>query len=397
MKKRRIALVGTYYEESHGDALLFDCVEYLYKKIGKKHKLDIECEVVDILGRNHINYGGNVKQNLKDKVYKNTNLYFLKKIYSDYKRKKFVNMLEKFYLDNFVNVDMIVIVGGGLLKYNIRTNFAPIFDKLINVAKNLDIPVIFNSIGIEGEHNEIDNDYIIIKKALNCDIVKMCSTRDRIDVLEKYIVNSNTVCKKVSDTGVWTSNALKIKKDINSNLIGLNVIVPSRFKDYGKEISEIQLLDFWKSIVLKLDFLGYKYRFFTNGMLQDYKFAEKIIDYCNLDRSLLLDNPKDEFEMVKNISKFKAIIANRLHSCIVAYSLNIPAVGLAWNDKLIYWGNEINLSERFFDYDELNPDNIVFHLVKAMDEGYNQNEKKLFMQTIYEFIEDSFEFLNKGD
>lgn len=269
----------------------------------------------------------------------------------------------------------------------------PVFKVLAEVAEELDIPLIFNAIGIEGNHNSNDKQYKKLKKILNKKCVKMCSTRDRIDVLKEYIDSSDVTCRKVCDTGVWTSEALGIKKDEDSNLIGLNVIIPERFKDYGKNISENDLLEFWKNLSSELLKKGYKIKFFTNGMIADYQFAKKIVDYCHYNQEVLIDIPKDEVEMVKNISKFKAIIANRLHSCIAAYSLDIPAIGLAWNDKLLFWGNEINKNECFFDYNELNYIEIIKQMEYEIKNGYNQEYKKDFKKSVYDFLDQTLDYI----
>ena len=288
---------------------------------------------------------------------------------------------------------MIVIVGGGIFKYSVRTNFVPIFKLIIEIAEKMNIPVIFNAVGIEGIHNEDDKQFKTLEKVINKNIVKMCSTRDRIDVLRKYIHNPETVCQKVADTGVWASEALNVEKDDNSNWIGLNLITPTRYWDYGKKITEEELITFWENTIKCLQDKGYSTKIFVNGMIDDYKFALKVLEHCGLSKDILLENPKNEIEMVNNIAKFKGIIANRLHSCIVAYSLDIPAVGLAWNDKLLYWGEEIKSPELFFDFDKMDYNEVINTLEKAMENGYDQQYKMNFRNSIYNFLEDSIKYI----
>lgn len=384
---KKIKLVGTYYEQSHGDALLFDCVKYIYSEIAKKNNIEIDVEFVDILGKTKINYNNSNTQNSLKKIIKK--IPVLSKCLKKLKNILFIKKIKKFYSKVFEDADLIVIVGGGLFKYNVRTNFAPIFKLIIEIGQKKNIPVVFNAVGIEGKHNSKDKWYKILQKSINKDTVKLCSTRDRIDVLKEYIYNPKTVCEKVADTGVWTSEALKIKKDENSNIIGLNIITPTRFWDYNKGISEDNLLKFWKDIIQELLRKNYNIKIFTNGMIADYNFAKKVVDYCKLKGDILLQSPRNEIEMVKNISNCKAIIANRLHTCISAYSMDIPVIGIAWNDKLLYWGKEIQNDNRFFDFDNLDVKRIISELEKAINDGYDQQYKEQFKKTIYEFIEKS--------
>ena len=395
---KNISLVGTYYEQSHGDALLFDCVKSIFDELGNEHKIDFDFKYVDILGKSKINYdekqGSTEKQRIKQIIKKIKIIYKpLKKVVQYRRNKKQMKFLKNFYYESFKNSDLIVIVGGGVFKYSVRTDFTPIFKLIIEIAENMNIPVIFNAVGVEGVHNKEDKQFKVLEKAINKDIVKMCSTRDRIDVLEKYIHNPKIICKKVADTGVWTSEALNIKKDDDSNLIGLNLITPTRYWDYGKKITEEELITFWENIIKGLKNKGYSIKIFVNGMIDDYKFALKVIEHCRLAEDILLENPKNEIEMVNNIAKFKGIIANRLHSCIVAYSLNIPAVGLAWNDKLLYWGKEIKSPELFFDFDKMDANEVINSLEEAIGKGYDQQFKENFRKSIYSFLEESIKYI----
>lgn len=391
---KKIKLIGTYFEQSHGDALLFECVKHLYMEIAKKNEEEIDVEFVDILGKEKISYNNeNTKSSSLKKMLKK--IPILNRILKNIKNKVFLKKIKRFYEKKFKDADLIVVVGGGLFKYNVRTNFAPIFKLIIEIGEKRNIPIVFNALGIEGIHNERDKWFKVLKKAINKDIVKMCSTRDRIDILEKYIGNSKILCKKVADTGVWTSEALRIKKDEKSDIIGLNIITPTRFWDYNKKISEKSLLEFWKNIIDKLSQKGYKINIFTNGMIEDFNFSKKVLEYCGLEEQILMPSPKNEIEMVTNISKCKAIIANRLHTCIASYSMDIPVIGIAWNDKLLYWGKEIEQENRFFDFDNLNEEKILNELEIAIKYGYDQNYKSKFKNTIYEFIEKSFNFIKE--
>jgi polysaccharide pyruvyl transferase WcaK-like protein len=402
---KKIVLTGTYFEQSHGDALLFDCVKYVFTNIAQQKNLDIEFEICDLFAKTSIPKASNHSLLKKSKSFFNIKgrikriikthtpsglLYPLLK--NNYNKKLF---LTDYYFEKFKGSDMIVIAGGGLLKYNIRANFAPIFTSVIQTAQKLNIPVVINAIGIEGRHCKKDLDYLFMRDALNNPIVKMVTTRDRIDVLDSYFIkNKYKDYKKVCDTGVWASEAFSISKNSRSNAIGLNVITPSLFRDYKKNISKQELLVFWSRIIDILLEKNYDFKLFTHGLIDDYIFAQEIIQFCNLNEDRLVNNPKNQRDIIKNISNFKGIIANRLHATIVAYSLDIPAIGLAWNDKLLFWGNEINCPDRFFDYNNFNPEIIVDKLEDAIITGYDQKHKSNLKNNIYQSIESSFEILN---
>ncbi|MDE6354862.1 MAG: polysaccharide pyruvyl transferase family protein, partial [Prevotella sp.] len=74
--------------------------------------------------------------------------------------------------------------------------------------------------------------------------------------------------------------------------------------------------------------------------------------------------------MIENIASYKCIIAARLHSCIVAYSLGIPVIGLVWNYKLKLWGKNIGTEDFFIESKNLQTDFIMNKLEELQHYDY---------------------------
>lgn len=120
MKNKNIALLGTYYEQSHGDALLFDCVSYIYKDLQDKHGLNLNFKIIDLFGKTEIVYNDN------DNVYKKTDCGKVKKFL---KRFRIINYclnkrnnckiykdLKIYYRNNLQKMNMVVVVGRRITK-----------------------------------------------------------------------------------------------------------------------------------------------------------------------------------------------------------------------------------------------------------------------------------------
>src|SRR5690606_25962164 len=75
------------------------------------------------------------------------------------------------------------------------------------------------------------------------------------------------------------------------------------------------------------------------------------------------------------ISKFSVVIAARLHANIIAYSLDIPSIGLVWNDKLTFFGNKIGVPERFIPTEHLSAENIIRAALHAESEGFDKHQR----------------------
>lgn len=104
--------------------------------------------------------------------------------------------------------------------------------------------------------------------------------------------------------------------------------------------------------------------------------------HCNL------QIPQTPDELITIISEYKGIISARLHSCIIAYSLGIPAVGLVWNDKLKLFGKNIEAEDYFISHDKFSAEYIIQQFRKALAHGYPEATKEQFRQTIKDSTKD---------
>jgi polysaccharide pyruvyl transferase WcaK-like protein len=356
--RKKIALCGTYYTESVGDALLFECVKYIYQKNATEKNIKLNFKIVDTYGRNRLYLNRKRTSFFQYYTRKVVRLGYkaIKKFF--YKNKE-INF-KKYYLEQFKDCDLIVVAGGGLFKYSVGTDFVPVFTEINAAAKQLKIPVVYNALGVEGVHNPEDFQFKKMQKAFNKS-VKLISCRERIDDLKNYFQQMPYIeVSQVTDTGIWAKEAFRISKS-DSDIIGINPISPFFFNLHEKAISEEELLKLWIELILKIDQLGYKIQIFTNGNDSDYRFAKKVFEkvkkkIVNNITQVEATSPK---EMMKNISKCRYIVANRLHTCICAYSLDIPVIGLAWNDKLLNWGKVIQKEDVFFDVNDFDIEKIL--------------------------------------
>ena len=128
-------------------------------------------------------------------------------------------------------------------------------------------------------------------------------------------------------------------------------------------------------------------KLFTNGTKDDndaaMEVAERIKGKGYLPEIVI---PTDAKELVMTLSMFRGVIAGRLHSCIISYSLGIPAIGLVWNDKLRLFGEESGHPENFIAVDALRPETVIERLEHAMARGYDSDRRAAFRNTIIEGV-----------
>lgn len=296
-----------------------------------------------------------------------------------------ISLLKKHYEKLLSNASLIVLVGGGLIKYKYQ-DFFIFLTALIDVAEKKGVPLIINAAGVEG-YAENDSRCQLLKKSLNSKIVKSISTRDDIDTLfNKYIIDRSAKhIEKVADPAVFSNEVYEIEKK-KSNIYGFGLVRGKIFLDNERDFTPSDVVDLYANLILEMEKRGLEYQLFTNGLPSDSELVNDIKEKLDRDELDVLE-PKTDAELVEIISGFTAVVAARLHANIISYALNIPSVGLVWNDKLALFGNDIGYPERFFEYQNFSADKIVDALILANKQGYEQKKWLEYKQTAKSNIE----------
>lgn len=266
--------------------------------------------------------------------------------------------------------DLVVFAGGGIIHYQYQQLHKPIA-KIIAICEKHGIPAVFNSIGVE-DYDAGDPGCAALAQALTSPIVLQVTTRDDVETLQNgYLAGSRLVPRRVADPALWAGDIYGITA-AESGTTGLGVIRWKAFPDNGIDLSEQQLLKLWQEVIGLLEEKNEQWMLFTNGWPTDEEFAMKLL--ASLGRegekdTLLAPRPETGKELVETISRFKGIVACRLHANIIAASLGIASVGLVWNRKLAFFGEITRTPERFIEAEHFSAQTIVSALEKALREG----------------------------
>lgn len=277
---------------------------------------------------------------------------------------------------------------GGIIKFRYQ-KFYQYIDTITYFAQEHTIPVVFFAVGVEGYDNTW-KECKILENALKRTCVKQISTRDNLKILTDFYQISNQIAiTKIADSAIFASDVYNIRKKSPDNLIGLGMIREGIFLSNGIDIGFEELTSFWLSVITELEQLGIEWRIFTTGWPSDMKFVQNFLltigRSSELESKVILQNGTAQ-GLVETISNFSGVIAGRLHANIISYSLDIPSVGIVWNEKLTAWGNTIGYPERFFTYQNLDGKKAVHVLIHAIDEGYQKINYREFQNTTKNFL-----------
>lgn len=146
----------------------------------------------------------------------------------------------------------------------------------------------------------------------------------------------------VPDPAVWAAEAYRTARIPGSRTIGLGIMGPTDLAQgidplLAGRLTRAVLLQFWTEVIALLDQRGWDIRLFTNGAPEDHAFAERLLAQLPMTpRSpiSLSPRPGEPQELMGAISGFCAVIAQRLHALVIACSLDIPFIGLVWDQKV---------------------------------------------------------------
>lgn len=93
------------------------------------------------------------------------------------------------------------------------------------------------------------------------------------------------------------------------------------------------------------------------------------------------------------IQSFKVVFAARLHACITSFALDIPFVGLLWDNKLRMFAKTMKITDAFCEIEDLDAEKVSRKLDCVMTRSYDIENRNFYKQRtkkiIHRFLEDN--------
>lgn len=309
-------IVSFYAVHNIGDRILTECVSKLLSKKG------ISSQIIDIQGRCAFSDTDTVEDRMIKREISARNA----------SHQGFIH-----YLDQVLYDCSLVLFAGGAILDVVQEPIAKNIFLICNKANNLGIPVAFNAVGFYGSMEKSDR-ATYLRNALMLPNVKWISVRERASDME-LLLGSRKEFTHCCDTAVWAADLFQVtNSDITNKSIGINVVSPEYY--VGK--SRFSVKAFYIDLFLHLVSSGFSCSFFTNGAPRDYEFAQELIQELNQpEGSLLGFNSFDSHAFLVLLSQYSLIISSRLHTSICSYSLRIPSLCMAWDNKMTEFYEQI--------------------------------------------------------
>ena len=278
----------------------------------------------------------------------------------------------------------IVIFGGAPLFNYLYQTFYEKTAVTLEIAEEFHKPVIFSAIGVE-RYEEDNEKCQRLKKTLNFDCVKQITTRDDFDALQKYRESEHVTIGKVSDPAVFSDKIFEKftckDKTKEKKKVGLFILRANGFVDNQIDFDREKSAKLWLDLMADLTEQGYDYELLTSGHFGDEAFIDHLIRNHNVPLSKCVFNMNTPEKMIEKISSYDAIVSCRLHPSIIAFSLDVPSIGLVWNVKVKGFYNSIGCQDRVIETEGITSKLLIKKIEQAIEEGVPKD--KDYLCTVY--------------
>lgn len=378
----KILILGAYYSSNLGDGVICESVAYLLHK----HFHDAEITIKDLTSRRYFDHSA--PPDILARLDKERKKDFLRQYITRVFRwdKVFIHEKNRFnqdtsYIEDVcqLDADIVVIAGGQLF----MDRYALFLEAYINRFTSRNIPVFINACGTGNAHSPHISDQL--STALSNPLVPLISCRDNVQLLNKFYMKKKQAITTY-DPALWCNKCYSISKNPDTDIIGLGIM-------YVNNMSRDLVTHFWIQLIQALEKQSLHWKLFINGAGTDYVYAqyvfEQLTDISGSFEEHFVPIPEKPENLVQMIADFKSIISFRLHSHIIAASLDIPSIAIVWDQKVPFFFEKIEHPERCCTINE-HPDIILSKLTDAQETGYNhellQFQKDFSDQCLYQAI-----------
>lgn len=249
----------------------------------------------------------------------------------------------------------LAVIGGGQLFADASLNFPLKIARAARVLAAEGTPVAVHAVGVSRNWTPAGKD--LFAEVLGTDL-RIVGTRDAASARAwSAQMPGGPAPRLTADPGLLAAECYGWPEERTGG-VGLCVTdfgILRHHADGGVAGSARGAAEFYAGIVLALVAEGHRVTLFCNGAAEDAALMARLAGRPELadlrrdGRLLVPPLPATPAELAHRIAGFDAVVAHRLHACIVAFSYGVPVVGLGWDSKLGAFFDAIGGRETFTD------------------------------------------------
>lgn len=268
----------------------------------------------------------------------------------------------------------VVVFGGGQLIQDADLNFPLKLAAAAAECRLRHIPIVIFGVGAASCRSQRGR-RLVATLTGSPDLIHVaardeCSARE----LSNYGINHPTVSRDPAVLAArhWPAPACSPRQRPRTGLCITHPAVLRHHSITEERCKSEGLRQLYPQLVRSLVRSGHDVVLFSNGAAEDESLKQVVHRTCQAlhgPRVVASNRCNSPGELVQLISGLDAVIAHRLHACIVAFSYGIPVIGLQWDRKLNAFFSDIGKSDYAIQFDEKAILTIPALLVRARAEG----------------------------
>lgn len=330
----RIRLFNVKYSPNLGDGLLSECLEKALIALGASR----DTWSIDLAARQV--YGDGLAGRLQimaalDKMPKWLRQRFVRIPLAIHAHRKW----RPHYSLNIRGANAVAIGGGNLIS-DIDLNFPTKLTLAINEAERLQLPFVVYASGVTPDWTPRGT--AMMRQAFSSKLLRGVFVRDHDSKRlwdEKLGEASGFEAAVVRDPGLLASEFIPPQRLENSKrpVAGVGIMSHIAIRYHADNAPAPSYLENWYVDLVKgLIARGFQVVVFTNGSPEDIAYLDGIRSRLDAagEGAISFPTQRTPTELCAIISGLDVLVAYRMHAVIAAYSYGVPAVGLAWDQKL---------------------------------------------------------------
>ncbi|SLN53438.1 Polysaccharide pyruvyl transferase [Roseivivax jejudonensis] len=264
------------------------------------------------------------------------------------------------------------VIGGGNLLSDHDLNFPTKLALALDAARAACVPVALYACGMgaawsaEGDRR--------LRRALAAGGVRAVFLRDAASCARwdaRFADVTGLRAERVRDPGLLACDTYDVPargaRDVPHVGLGLMSDIAIRYHA-DTRIGAAALLDWYVGVTRALVARGARVTAFTNGAPEDRATAATLRAPLT-EAGAMVAQPETPAALAALLAGCDALAAFRMHAVIGAYSFGVPALALAWDDKLDAFMESVERADWMADAATLPPEAVADRLIRAAAEG----------------------------
>jgi len=269
----------------------------------------------------------------------------------------------------------LAIIGGGQIFSDADLNFCLKIERVARILDTIGCPVVVHAAGVA--NNWSPRGRALFRRLLNCNL-RAVGLRDETSITNWLDQMGEDGPQPIltRDPALLAAHVYEVDEITQDNRVGLCVTDPAilSYHAEGREAA-ISKSETFAEIALALVARGHRVTLFCNGAAEDRAALSAVQRRTEIAAAIaegqidIAPPPDNPAELAAIIGHLRAVIAHRLHACILGYAFRRPIVGLGWDQKLESFFQSVGLEDYFLPAKSVTPETAVRLIEAAQQAG----------------------------